>query len=396
MPDDRILDPMSTSCSDRELLSRLVAIDSTTCNPTTELFDFVTEYLRRPGIRCERFDCGNGYENVWFETGPTCRDGEGLTLCGHVDTVPADEPDWTDDPRRLIEREGRLYGRGACDMKGFDAIAINLLRTAASDGVDRPLCLLLTHSEEIGTIGAGQFAEHWPRDRAMPRNVVVGEPTSLRPICGHKGHLTLRLTLTGRPCHTGYPEDGDNAIGAALPLLQRLESFRQALQRERTEQSAFFDEVPYTVLNVVRINGGNAVNIMPERCTIDLGVRLLPGESTRTFMKRFEEVVTGPGLRPGPRAEPGTCTIERLNNTPPFWTPPDDPFLRRVLRISGFEQARAVGYGTDAGRLEVLGCRSVIFGPGDIARAHQSDEWMPVDEFERAPGLLRDLVDSAD
>ena len=385
---------MGTSCSDRELLGRLVGFDTTTCNPTTQLFDFITDYLASPSIRCERFDCGDGYENVWFETGPVSREGEGLTLCGHVDTVPADEPNWTSDPRELVEHDGRLHARGACDMKGFDAIAINLLKEAAESGTDRPFCLLLTHSEEIGTIGAGQFAEQWPKDRPMPTSVVVGEPTSLQPVCGHKGHLSARITVGGRPCHTGYPDDGVNAISESLPLLSALDGLRDELRSERTEQSAYFDEVPFAVLNVVRMTGGNAVNIMPEFATIDIGVRLLPGQSTKEFLERLQDTIRGCGLTLGESAGPGTCTLQPLNNTPPFWTPPDDPFLMSVLDVSGQDRPTAVGYGTDAGRLEALGCRSVIFGPGDIAQAHQANEWMPADEFDRAPGLLRSLFES--
>jgi acetylornithine deacetylase len=386
---------MKTSLSNQDVLAKLVKFDTTTCLPTTELFDWVCEYLVHPGIRCERFDCGNGYENVWFETGPKCVDGEGVTLCGHVDTVPAEEPDWDTDPRELVEHDGRLHARGACDMKGFDAIAINLMREAVDSTPARPLCLLLTHSEEIGTIGAGQFIEQWPVGRAMPRQVIVGEPTSLKPVRGHKGHLTVRIVVGGSPCHTGFPDEGVNAIVSAQPLLERLERLRIELRDEVNEESALFPDVPYPVLNVVRINGGNAVNIMPEFCTIDVGIRLLSSSQAADFIPRLQRSVAESGLRITDVPAPGCCTFTVLNHTPPFGTPENDPFLATVIRASNSDGSHGVGYGTDAGRLEALGCRSVVFGPGDIAQAHRANEWMPVDEFERAPELLRTIISDA-
>lgn len=386
---------MNSALTNRELLARLVAIDTTTIHSPRPLLDLICDYLDHPGIRVDRFDCGDGYENVWFETGPACREGEGVTLCGHVDTVPADEPDWTFDPRELVERDGRLHARGACDMKGFDAIAINLLREAAESGHDRPLGLLLTHSEEIGTIGAGHFVQQWPGDRPLPRRVVVGEPTSLRPICGHKGHLTVRIVVGGAPCHTGFPHEGVNAISSSHPLLESIETLRRELADERGPESHLYPEVPFPVLNVVRIDGGHALNVMPETCAIVLGARLFASASTADFLPRLETAIRASGLEITPEPAPGRCTVEIMNDTPPFGIDLDDPFLKTVLEVSGSDRAEAVGYGTDAGRLEALGCRSVVFGPGDIAQAHRADEWIPVDEFERAPELLRTIIDRA-
>jgi acetylornithine deacetylase len=386
---------MGTSLTDRDLLGRLVGFDTTTHLPTTDLFDFVCEYLDLPEIRCDRFDCGDGHENVWFETGPPTESGEGVLLCGHVDTVPAGEPDWTSDPRILTERDGRLHARGACDMKGFDALAINIIRNRAESGHTRPLALLLTHSEETGTIGAGQFADAWDRSRALPQRVIVGEPTSLSPVRGHKGHLSVEIVVGGTPCHTGYPDQGDNAILHAMPLFQAIEALRQAMHSERTDASDMFVEVPQPVLNLVRIDAGKAVNIMPETCRLVLGARLLPGQSSDAFIQRLHQTIASSGLVIADRPAPGSCTVRMLNNTPSFGTPADDPFLEIVCRHAGADRAIGVSYGTDAGRLEALGCRSVVFGPGDIAQAHRADEWMPMDEFERAPALLEAIIDEA-
>lgn len=378
---------------DIELLARLVGFDTTSGLTTKPLFDMVCNLLDRPEIRIKRFDCGDGLENLWCEAGPECTAGEGVVLCGHVDTVPAEEPEWRTDPRTLVERDEKLYARGACDMKGFDAIAINLFAQLSTERPKNPIGLLLTHSEEIGTIGAGQFVSQWPSDRSFPRQVIVGEPTSLRPVRGHKGHLTIRLTVGGTPCHTGFPHEGTNAIEAATPLLESLRGLRETMVNERTEISALFPDVPFAVLTIARVHGGDAINVMPERCRIDLGVRLLPGQSADSFLPRCLAAVQAAGLVIGDAPAPGVVQCEVLNNTPAFGTPEDDPFLGVVQEVMGCTAAIGVGYGTDAGRLDLLGCHSVIFGPGDIAQAHRANEWMPMDEFSRTPGLLRTIIE---
>lgn len=389
-----ILQSMAKNLTDRELLSHLVSFDTTSDRSPALLFDFACDYLDESSIRITRMDCGGGYENVLFESGPASRDGEGWMLCGHVDAVPAREPDWLSDPFELVERSGRLHARGACDMKGFNAIAMNFLRRRALEGFDRPLCLLLTHSEEVGTIGAGHFARDWPRERRIPQNVIVGEPTSLKPVRGHKGHLSFRLTLTGRPCHTGFPAEGLNAIELAMPILECLRGLREQLADERTSESALFPIVPHPVLNIVRVSGGSAVNVMPASCVLDVGVRLLPGQSSAEFLPRLHQLMDTAGI---PRSETrmeGHCHFEVINETPSFSTSADDAFLQEVCSVSGHPEAIGVNYGTDAGRLAPLGCRSVIFGPGDIAQAHRANEWIPIDEFERMPRLLGALIDT--
>lgn len=387
---------MKSSLTDRALLAKLVSFDTTSHRSPVELFDFCCEYMALPDVRITRMDCGDGYENVLFESGPEHHEDEGWMLCGHVDTVPALEPEWETHPHELVEKDGRLHARGACDMKGFDAIALNFLRARAMNGFDHPLAVLLTHSEEVGTIGAGHFARDWPRDRPLPRRVIVGEPTSLQPVRGHKGHLSLRFTLSGRPCHTGFPSEGVNAIELAMPLLDCLRELRNDLCDERTPESGLFPVVPHPVLNIVRVAGGTALNVMPASCVVDVGVRLLPGQRSAEFLPRLEERLSSAGIPRSESALEGHCHLEVVNETPSFSTHHEDTFLQQVCAVSGHDEAIGVNYGTDAGRLVELGCRSVVIGPGDIALAHRANEWIPVDEFERMPQLLGELIDGTD
>jgi acetylornithine deacetylase len=381
--------------TDHQLLAHLIGFDTTTKLSPKPLMDFVCDYLEHPDIRITRFDCGDGYENVWCETGAPSSSGEGVTLCGHVDTVPALEPDWQTNPWELVIRDGRMYGRGACDMKGFDAIAINALLRAAREGVEFPFALLLTHSEETGTIGAGQFAEQWPAGRVMPSKVLVGEPTSYDAVRAHKGHLTIDLSVCGAPCHTGFPYKGINAITKAMPLLNALEEFRSVLSEERTPESELFEDVPYPVFTISRIMGGTAINIMPERCTLNIGIRMLPGQSIDAMVERVRKVVVDAGFRISDEGLPGDCIFNVVNATPAFGLAKDDPFLSVVLAHARSKAPIGVNYGTDAGRLEVLGCRSVVFGPGDITQAHRANEWISCEEFDRASAVVDSIVREA-
>ena len=381
--------------SDSQLLARLVGFDTTTRLSPKPLMDFVCDYLDHSDIRITRFDCGNGYENLWCETGPQSVSGEGITLCGHVDTVPAEEPDWKSDPWTLLIQDGRMHARGACDMKGFDAIAINAFLRRARAGSSFPLGLLLTHSEETGTIGAGQFVEQWPSDRIMPTRVLVGEPTSHDAVRAHKGHLTIDLTVCGAPCHTGFPHKGTNAIIGSIDLLVALDKFRHVLTQERTPESVLFEEVPFPVFTVSRILGGTAINVMPHRCTLKVGIRMLPGQSIDEMVARVRTVVEDSGLRISEECLPGDCVFEVVNATPAFGLDSDDPFLDIVLNHARSKGSIGVNYGTDAGRLAALGCRSVVFGPGDITQAHRANEWISCDEFERASGIVDSIVHEA-
>ena len=396
------------SLGDLDLLARLVAFDTTSAmrNPTRPLGDFVCEYLEHPGIRVERFDCGDGQENLWFETGPEATgNGDGLLLCGHVDVVPATEPEWTGDPFTLRIEGDRAIGRGVCDMKGFDAIAINVLRSAAEAGeIRQPLAVLLTCNEEIGTVGAGLFAEQWG-NRPIPRRTVVGEPTSERAVQGHKGHLSLSIEVGGRGCHTGFPDRGVNAVERAIPVLQALRDLREEMIEERTASSELFAETPFPVLTMATIDAGSAINVMPDRCTLRVGARLLPGQDAAAFLPRLAAAIEAAGVavevregfqHPVPAGEmplaEDACLITATNDTPSYAIDPSSPFLAEVRAIAEDVDGRGVNFGTDAGRLVPLGCRSVIWGPGDISVAHRPDEWISIEEMTRYRGRLEQLV----
>ncbi|NNF44638.1 MAG: acetylornithine deacetylase [Phycisphaerales bacterium] len=372
---------MSKRLSDRGLLARLVAFDSVSSRPNRPIADFLCAYLEDAGVRVERDEHDGGAKvNVRAAVGPDpgpTRDG--LLLCGHLDVVPADEPEWDGDPFTLRAAGDRLYGRGTTDMKGFVALAVNRL-CAAADTHAAPLVLLLTCDEEVGGIGAQRLSARWGPER-WPRATVIGEPTQLRVVRMHKGHLKLRVTVEGRAAHSGSPQLGINAIARATPVLSALDALRATLAGERAPASVFFPEVPAPVLNIGRIEGGSAVNVVPDRCVIDVGVRLLPGASVPAFLERFEASV-GDDAR-----------VEVVNDNPPMESAAGTPLDTCARSLVDQTESIGVSFASDGGVLQRdLGCVCILFGPGDMAVAHRPNEYLETAELTRGAALLEQLV----
>lgn len=379
---------MTNILADQELLRRLVGFDSTSRNSNLPIADFIADYLDRPGIRIERqIGTTDDKVNLIVTMGPDVdpQTRAGLLLSGHMDVVPADEPEWKGDPFVLRETDEAYFGRGACDMKGFVALAINTLVRTDPSSLSQPLALLLSYDEELGILGAGHFARTWPKDRPLPRQTVIGEPTSLRAVRLHKGHAGLTLQVRGRSCHSGYPHLGHNAIEPAARAITALETFRREVEKEGGPNSEHFPEVPYVALNLAMINAGTAVNIVPDLCTVRLGFRLLPGMESGPFVERIRECVAGV-------LEGEDWELELVSEAPPLLLEESAPIYRAVCGLVDQAETLSASYATDASWLQTTGLDCVVWGPGSIEVAHQPNEWMPKDEFHRTAPFLDHLV----
>ncbi len=382
---------MTTSLRDNELLARLVGFDSVSDRPGRPIAEYVSDYLARPRIAVEHQENPDGTKwNVIARVGPEATaERSGLVLSGHLDVVPADEPDWCSDPFRLEERDGRLYGRGACDMKASLAIAMNLAADAAETDLRHPLVLLFSYDEELGSLGAQHLCATWDRAVSLPRRAVIGEPTSLRAVRMHKGHLKLRITVRGRSAHSGSPHLGRNAIERAMGVVAALRSLRREFESERVVTSAFFAAVPFPVLNIARIRGGTAVNVVPDLCTIDVGVRLLPGQESGPFVERITTEVMAAA---GPDADQPAC-VEVVNDNPPMLLDETADIYGSFRTLLDQRDSLGVSFASDAGVLQRdLDMECVLFGPGSIEVAHRPNEYVPVDEIARARDTLAAVV----
>ncbi|HEX6203448.1 MAG TPA: acetylornithine deacetylase [Thermoanaerobaculia bacterium] len=382
--------------SDPELLARLVAFDTTSHLPTRPLVDFLCEYVDRPGVAVARQPADGGdKENLVVRVGPPADEisRDGLVLSGHLDVVPAGDSGWHSDPFTLTAEDGRLHARGAADMKGFLAVAANLAREADPAALRAPLVLLFTFDEEVGSLGARMLAARWgelaPAIGPLPRATVVGEPTELVAVRAHKGHLKLRLTFRGKSAHSGYPHLGVSAVEAAGRAVAALSELGREMAAETVASGAEFPDVPFVALNVGTIAGGTAINVVAERCVVEVGVRTLPGVEAEAVAERVRAAAAA-ALPGGPPAE---LRFEVISDSPPMSTPADAPLHRRLLALLGQTEPRTVAYSTDAGHLQELGLDCVIFGPGSIAVAHQPNEFVPEADLRAARRHLAGLVD---
>jgi acetylornithine deacetylase len=370
---------------DRALLARLVGFDTTSRESNLPLADFLADYLDRPGVRVARNPSADGAKtNLVVAVGPETDGREGLVLSGHMDVVPAEESDWRSDPFTLTESGDRYVGRGTADMKGYLALAANRLAAADASALRRPLALLFTYDEEVGTLGARRFTETFASIARLPRHVVIGEPTALRVVRAHKGMVRLRLEFTGRAAHSGYPHLGRSAIEPAARAIVALSVLRRELEAERPPHGEAFPDVPFVALNVGTVAGGSAANVIPDRCEVHLGIRVLPGMTVDDVAARVRAAVAGAVEEP--------FALEPVSESPAMLLDPDAPIHRALCEAVGQRGSHSVMFASDAGWLQRAGFESVLFGPGSIEVAHQPNEFLPVGEFRRAGEVLDGLI----
>jgi acetylornithine deacetylase len=376
-----------SSLSDADLLVRLVSFDSTSRNSNLPIADFLCGYLDRPGLQIEQNPSADGTKaNVVAWIGPEpAGDRRGLVLSGHMDVVPAEEDGWRNDPFSLADEGDRFTGRGSCDMKGFLALAANLVAEVRPERFRAPLALVFTYDEEVGTLGAKHLTESFAEAAALPRSAIIGEPTSLRVVRTHKGHFKLRVTLHGVSAHSGYPHLGVNAIEPAGRVIVALARLRKELEGEAPANRELFPEVPFVPLNVGIVHGGSAINVVPDRSIVELGVRPLPGLSSEELIERVGRAVRE-------AAHPFEPDVELLSDSPPLLLDAASPIHRHLCSLVGQSTDSSVSFATDAGWLQRLGMDCAIFGPGSIEVAHKPNEFLPKDEFAAARGLLERTI----
>ena len=324
--------------------------------------------------------------NLIVTVGPTdTTDGRGLVLSGHMDTVPADEPEWKSDPLMVTEIDGRYFGRGVCDMKGFIALAINAAASSEISSLQHPIVLILTYDEEVGILGAKHLAYAYEGRENLPRAAIVGEPTALKVVRMHKGFLGFEVVLTGKSAHSGYPHLGLNAIEPVGHLIEALKKFRTDLQTESPPSNEHFPDVPFVALNIGTILGGTAANIVPDRCVLACSLRLLPGMDTDSMIHRVRRVVDD-ALGDSP------FDFVVTHQTPPLLLEKQSVIYEMLTKQIGQTETFSASYATDAGWLQSLGMECAIFGPGSIETAHRPNESLPISEFETCARIVDQTI----
>jgi acetylornithine deacetylase len=370
---------------DRALLERLINFDTTSSKSNLPLADFLSDYLARRGLSILRNPSADGTKtNLLVIAGPETSDRRGLILCGHMDVVPAEEPEWCSDPFTMIDAGDHYVGRGTADMKGFIALAANRLAAVDTTTLRHSLVLLLTYDEEVGTMGARRFTESFAHPEQLPRDLVIGEPTELRVVRAHKGMLRLRIGFSGRAAHSGYPHLGRSAIEPAARAITALAALRRTMEAERPANADMFPAVPFAALNVGTVAGGSAANVIPDRCEIQLGIRLLPGMTAKPMIDRVRAEVQ--------RAVNEAFTLEMVAESPAMILEAGAPIIRTLCEATGEHETHSVMFATDAGWLQGAGFDCALFGPGSIQVAHQANEFLPANQFRRAGEILDVLI----
>ncbi|MBP0617708.1 acetylornithine deacetylase [Jiella mangrovi] len=378
----------------RDILADLVGFDTTSRNSNLALIDHVADYLSGFGILCERiFDETGEKANLFATIGPA--DQPGIVLSGHTDVVPVDGQDWTSEPFRLIERDGRLIGRGACDMKGFLASALAAVPAMVAADLKRPIHLAFSYDEEVGCLGVIRLLEWLGEQAVRPQYCIVGEPTGMEVVVAHKAKRSMRVTVRGRSCHSSLSPQGVNAVEYAAMLIVKLREIGRRLAEAGSRDPAY--DVPYTTAHTGVIDGGQALNIVPDLCRFDCEFRVMPDEDADALVAEFtryaEEELEPEMRRIAPEA---AIDIAMMAAFPGIDTAPDGPLVTVAKRLARSNGHAKVAYGTEAGRFNaMLGIETVICGPGHIAQAHKPDEYLEIAQLDRCDAFLADLVDWA-
>ncbi|WP_111412704.1 acetylornithine deacetylase [Billgrantia lactosivorans] len=373
-----------------EMLERLVGFATVSRDSNLDLIAFVEGYLDEHGVKHWRVESDDGKKaNLLARIGPEVVGG--VVLSGHTDVVPVDGQPWSTDPFTLVDKgDGKLYGRGTCDMKGFIACALAELPEWVARGLDKPIYLALSYDEEVGCIGAPRMIERLMADHPRPAAVIVGEPTLMQPVVAHKGATNLRTTVTGRASHSSQVDQGVSAIHVAARLVTKIEDVMSELRAEGRVDEAF--NVAHSSLHVGKIAGGTAINIMARECTFEWEIRHLPSDRFEELIGRVNDYATELEAEMQQRAPETSIVTEALNVTVPALADDNNAAVLDLCReLLGEQPSGAVAYATEAGQFQRVGLPTVICGPGSIRQAHQPDEYIELEQLAAGSRFMQAL-----
>jgi acetylornithine deacetylase len=381
---------MTDIASQLEWISRLVAFDTTSSKSNLALIEDVETYLHEFGVETFRITNDDGTKsNLYAVVGPKVEGG--VVLSGHTDVVPVEGQDWKTDPWTVVEKDGKLYGRGVADMKSFSAIGLSLVPEMLQAGLKRPIIFALSYDEEVGCLGAprmiSQIADRVPE----PAAVIVGEPTNMKVIDGHKGIAAFRVTVTGYITHSSQTDRGVSAVEAAAKLITKITDMRAAKAAAADKTSPFTP--PYSTMTVNVAHGGMQVNIMAGEAWFEWDLRVIPGDSQQDIIDEFTDFALGVEAEMRAKAPGCRIVIEQMTNAPALGPEKDNPAADLVKAITGSNSTDVVAYAAEAGQFQEAGFSVVVCGPGSINNAHQPDEFITIDQVREATKFLRRLIE---
>jgi acetylornithine deacetylase len=373
-----------------EMLRRLIAFQTVSRESNLALIDFVREHLRECDARARlTFDDSRRKANLFATLGPPAPGG--IVLSGHTDVVPVDGQAWASDPFDLIDRDGRLYGRGTADMKSFIAVALALSPGYVAR-LERPLHLALSYDEEVGCLGIGRLIADLVESGVRPEGCIVGEPTMMTPVIGHKGKMSYRCTVRGRAAHSAYAPRAVNAVEAAAEAIAYLKRMSRRHRDGGPYDHAY--DVPYTTVHTGVIRGGSALNIVPHECIFDFEFRHLPADDPHALLAEFNAYLHAELEREMHAVDAQTgFSIEQLSAIPALDTPAETPIVALAQELTGRYELAKVSYGTEASQFQHSGIPTVVCGPGSIEQAHKPDEYIDRAQLAACERFVRALLE---
>lgn len=373
-------------------LQALIGFDTTSRDSNLRLIEYVEAFLDGQGVTSRRVANSDGSKaNLYATIGPVVPGG--VVLSGHTDVVPVDGQKWASDPFVLTRRGDRLYGRGTCDMKGFLALALAAVPAFARGATARPLHLAFSYDEEVGCLGAPSMIRELVAELPAPIAVIVGEPTGMEVVSGHKGISTWRVSVRGHEAHSSLTHLGVSANMVAVGLMGKLRALAASFEQRPDPGSLYHP--PHATLTIGLIHGGTAVNILAGDCSFTFDLRTPPGQDPDAIMAPFLAACADEDRALKARFADAAVSVARRSATPSFAPEPGGAAETLARRLAGDNgPARVVPYAAEAGQFQGAGFSTIICGPGSIEQAHQADEYLEIAQFERGAGFMQRLIEA--
>lgn len=372
------------------ILERLIAFPTVSRDSNLDLIAYATDLLGASGIASQIIRSADGHKaNLFATIGPA--DKPGIMLSGHTDVVPVDGQNWTLPPFAMTARDGKLYGRGAADMKGFVASALATCVKASKMALRTPLHLALSYDEEVGCLGVRDLIEMLSAAPQRPLLCIVGEPTDMQVATGHKGKLAARALCKGREGHSALAPLALNAIHLGCDFVLALRDEQDRLTREGARDGDY--DIPYTTVHVGKINAGVALNIVPNLCVVDFEIRNVAADDAAGILDRLRDAASRIAVDAASIAPEAAIDIEITNSYPGLDTPATSEAVAFVKSLTGANSTMKVAFGTEGGLFSRdLGTPAVVCGPGSMAQGHKPDEFVSVEQLRRCDDMLERLL----
>lgn len=375
-----------------DILKRLIAFDTTSRNSNLPLIEWVKDYLAGFGVESVlTYDDEGQKANLFATLGPADRSG-GVILSGHTDVVPVDGQDWVTDPFDMLEKDGRLYGRGTCDMKSFVAVSLAMVPQFLERQLTVPIHLAFSYDEEVGCIGVRRLIDGNLSKGIRPQACIVGEPTNMQPVIAHKGKRSFQVNVRGMEAHSSLAPKGVNAVEYAAEIVAHIKSLARQKATDGPYDQMF--DIPHTTLHTGTINGGTALNIVPLNCSFEFEYRYIPADNPDDLLAAVQAFIDTQCLPEMQAIDPTTSiTVKELSSIPGLDTDEDDEVVQLAKALSGANSVSKVAFGTEAGLFQQAGVPTIVCGPAHIDQAHKPNEFVEISQVAQCEAFMGRLMD---